>query len=235
MRRGTGVVTGLAGLLFSVLVAATPHPGKAARGAGSPQATHDVPATEFADRLQRKYDAVRDFSADFVQTYEGGALRKKTTERGTVLVKKPGRMRWAYTAPEEKLFISDGRKMYSWVPADKQVGVRDMPAEDEATTPLLFLVGKGQLTRDFVPSYTQLPGAPPGSVALKLTPRRRDREYEYLILVVDQTTLELQMLQALDGQGGTSSFTLSNLKENVGLPDRSFVFRIPRGADVVTQ
>jgi outer membrane lipoprotein carrier protein len=189
----------------------------------------------FAERLQRKYAAVRDFSSDFVQSYEGGALRKRTTERGTVLVKKPGMMRWRYTAPEEKLFVADGRKMYSWVPADKQVVVRDMPADGEATTPLLFLVGKGDLVRDFVPSFTTVPDAPAESIALKLTPRRRERDYEWLALVVDRDTLTIRMLVAVDGQGGTSTFTFTDLKENVGVPDRSFAFSIPRDADVVTQ
>ena len=82
--------------------------------------------------MQRHYDGVKDFSADFTHAYEGGVLRRKTTERGSVLVRKPGRMRWAYTAPEEKLFVSDGVKMYAWVPADRQVTISAMPKGDEA-------------------------------------------------------------------------------------------------------
>jgi outer membrane lipoprotein carrier protein len=199
------------------------------------QGAPDTSAQELAERVQRKYDAVRDFTADFTQSYTGGALRKKTTERGSVAVKKPGRMRWSYIAPEEKLFVSDGRKMYSWVPADKQVVVRDLPPTDQATTPVLFLVGKGHLTRDFVVSYTKVDGAPPSSVALKLTPRTRERDYDWLTLVVDAETLALRMLFAGDSQGGTSAFTFTNLRENVGLTDQMFAFTIPRGADVLTQ
>ena len=71
--------------------------------------------------MQQKYDRVKDFTADFTHTYEGGVLKKKSTERGTVQIKKPGRMRWEYTAPEKKTFVSDGRKIYSYIPADKQV------------------------------------------------------------------------------------------------------------------
>ena len=64
---------------------------------------------------------MRDFTADFSHTYAGGVLKKTTTERGTLQVKKPGRMRWEYVEPEHKLFVSDGRKIYSYLPADKQV------------------------------------------------------------------------------------------------------------------
>src|SRR5262245_47018382 len=82
-------------------------------------------AVELAQSLQRKYDTVRDFSTDFVHSYTSGALRKQLTERGHLLIKKPGKMRWEYTAPEHKLFVSDGVKIYSYIPEDKQVVVSD--------------------------------------------------------------------------------------------------------------
>src|SRR5213594_4325573 len=91
----------------------------------------DTTAPELAQALQKKYDAVKDFSADFVHAYEGGVLRKQITERGKLLVKKPGKMRWEYTAPEAKLFVSDGVKLYSYIPQDKQVIVSPVPSENE--------------------------------------------------------------------------------------------------------
>ena len=193
-------------------------------------------AAALAARLQARYDAIKDFTADFTQTYEGGVLRRKTTESGTLLVKKPGRMRWEYKAPEEKLFVADGRKIYAWVPADRQVTVSALPADDAPATPILFLLGRGQLTRDFTPSLPgAVAGAPADSVALALVPKTAVPDYDRLTLVVDRATLGLRMLIARDGQGGTSTFVFSNLKENVGLPDARFGFTIPKGADVVTQ
>jgi outer membrane lipoprotein carrier protein len=195
----------------------------------------DVTAPEFAQALQRKYEGIKDFSADFVHAYEGGVLRKLITERGRLLVKKPGKMRWEYAAPEEKVFVSDGVKMYSYIPEDKQVIVATIPPQDDATTPTLFLAGKGNLTRDFTPSLVDLPaGMPAGSRALKLVPRSPQREYDWLVLVVDAGTLGLRGLVTIDAQGGKSSFSFKNLKENVGLTDKDFAFKIPRGVDVVT-
>jgi outer membrane lipoprotein carrier protein len=194
----------------------------------------EAPASEMAARLQVHYDGVRDFSADFTHTYEGGILRKKTTERGTVLIKKPGKMRWAYSAPEEKLFVSDGRKMYAWVPADRQVTVTSLPSSDEPATPLLFLLGRGNLTRDFdVTRASAVSGAPADAYALQLVPKRRVPDYESLTVVVDRGSLGLRMLVARDGQAGTSTFTFTSLKENIGVPDSKFTFTIPRGAAIV--
>jgi len=191
-------------------------------------------ASELAATLQRKYDGVKDFSADFVHAYEGGVLRKQITERGKLQVKKPGKMRWEYTAPEEKLFVSDGVKMYSYIKQDKQVIVSDIPAADQATTPTLFLAGKGSLTRDFTPSLVDAPaGSPPGSQGLKLVPKTRQREYDWLTLVVDPVSLAIRGLVTVDAQGGTSRFSFMNLKENVGMADKAFEFKMPRGVEVV--
>ena len=195
----------------------------------------DPTAAELAEALQRKYDAVKDFSADFVHTYQGGVLKKQLTERGTVLIKKPGKMRWDYTAPEKKQFVSDGAKIYFYIPADKQVLVSSVPPNAAAATPALFLAGKGRLTSEFTPSLVELPaGLPAGSRALKLVPKSKQPDYDWLVLAVDPATLAIQGLVTIDAQGGTSTFAFTKLKENVGLADTQFTFKIPRGVDVVT-
>ena len=191
-------------------------------------------AESVARALQAKYDRVRDFSTDFVHAYRGGVLHQTATERGRLSVKKPGKMRWEYTSPERKLFVSDGRKLYSYIPEDKQVIVSDVPNEDHATTPALFLAGKGNLQRDFTVSYVQIDSVPAGTTVLKFSPRRAEPEYDWLALAVDPRTLAIRALVTVDSQGGRSTFTFTNLKENVRIADNEFAFSIPRGVDVIT-
>lgn len=190
------------------------------------------PAPEVAAALQKKYDAVHDFTADFVHESEGGLLRKKQVERGVVQIKKPGKMRWDYKSPETKVFVSDGRRIYLHVPADNQVIVSPVPSEDQATTAVLFLVGKGNLTRDFRVSYAD--GGAADTYALRLDPKTPETDYDWLQVVVDRKTLQIKALTAADRDGGRSTFQFSNFKENVGLSDKTFAFKIPRGADVTT-
>lgn len=192
-------------------------------------------AQQLADALQKRYDRVADFSADFVHVYKGGVLRQQLTERGRMSIKKPGKMRWEYSAPERKVFVSDGTKLFFYVPSDKQVLVSAVPPPDQGTTPALFLAGQGDLTRDFTASHVPGPIGGDTSVrALKLTPKTRQSEFEWLVLSLDANTLRLRGLESQDGQGGISSFLFTNLKENVGMPDKAFEFAIPRGVDVVT-
>ena len=189
-------------------------------------------ADALARALQQRYQGVRDFTADFVQTYRGGVLRTETRERGTVAVKKPGRMRWVYTNPERKEFVSDGQKIYSYIPEDRQVLVAQVPPENEASTPVLFLTGKGDIAKDFTPALVE--SSVPGTVGLKLTPRRNEPEYEYLIVAVDPANLQIRALTTRDRQGGESVLKFDNLQENKGISDKDFAFRIPRGVDVLT-
>jgi outer membrane lipoprotein carrier protein len=196
------------------------------------QAPQAPSAEMVAQALQQRYQGIRDFSADFVHSYRGGVGRTQTTERGTMAIKKPGLMRWNYTTPEKKQFVSDGKKIYFYIPEDRQVQITDMPAADQAATPALFLAGKGNISRDFTAAYADK--SPAGTVALKLTPRRAEPDYEYLIVAVDPKTMQIRALTTRDRQGGDSTLTFSNLKENRGLSDNEFAFRIPRGVDVVT-
>ena len=142
-------------------------------GLASGQATPT--AQEIATSIQRKYDTIRDFSADFVHTHEGGVLKRKRIERGTLLVKKPGKMRWTYQAPDEKVFVSDGVRLIQYFPDENRAVVSEVPDDDQAA--VLFLAGRGHLTRDFNVSFSQ--GGSDAGVAwtLRLEPRKPQPEY----------------------------------------------------------
>jgi outer membrane lipoprotein carrier protein len=187
-------------------------------------------ADALAKSLQQRYQGISVFRADFSQTYRGGVLRTRSVESGTVAVKKPGKMRWLYSKPEKKEFVSDGQKMYLYIPQDRQVIVNDVSG-DSASTSSLFLAGKGDISRDFTAAYVDSPV--PGTLALKLTPRRRQPDYDYLVVAVDPASLQIRGLLTRDPQGGDSTLTFTNLKENQGISDKEFAFRIPRGVDVV--
>jgi outer membrane lipoprotein carrier protein len=208
----------LAGLL---VLAPVPAAAQNARGADS-----------LARALQQRYEGVRDFSAEFSQSYRGGILRTETRERGTVAIKKPGRMRWVYTDPERKEFVSDGTRIYSYIPEDRQVIVSSVPAGNDASTPVLFLTGRGDLVRDFRATLTDSPIE--GTVALQLTPHRDEPEYEYLVVAVDPSSLQIRGLVTRDRQGGLSTLRFDKLQENTGISDKEFAFQIPRGVDVIT-
>jgi outer membrane lipoprotein carrier protein len=218
----------LAASLATLAASSTAEP----RAQQLPTARLTPPASEVAAALQRKYDTIKDFSASFTQTYQGGVLGSKKVESGTVFIKKPGKMRWDYAKPQKKLFVSDGRTMYMYFPEDRQVMTNPVPDQDQATSAVLFLMGKGSISRDFNVQYGR--GGGEDTYVLRLDPRMRQADYDWLEVVVDRDTLQIRGLTAADAQGGRSTFVFSGFKENPGLPDKMFQFSVPRGTEVIT-
>lgn len=184
-------------------------------------------------QLQARYAAIGDFSADFAHSYQGGVLQATDVERGTVHVKKPGRWRFDYTHPEIKRFVSNGRTVVSYFPADRQAIVSDLPPGGGSATPASFLAGDGDLTRDFDVRYVS-GASTDADWVVELTPRVGDADYETLTLAIDTVDLAIRRMSAIDLQGGVSSYVFSNLQQNQGIADRFFEFDAPRGVEVVT-
>ena len=211
--------------MFLLVVAAIGVGGLAPR-AGQ---TGNPTAPELAARLQTRYESIRDFTADFSQTYRGVLNRKGATERGKVLLKKPNRVRFTYESPEQKVFVSDGATFKSYYKEDRAGSEYPLPKDNEASTALLFLAGRGNLARDFTPTIAD--GAPPTEWHLGLVPKTKQTDFDTLMLVIDRRTLALLGFETTDPQG-TNTIRFDNLKENTGIPDSAFVFKFPTGTAI---
>lgn len=188
------------------------------------------PAAELAARIQARYATIRDFTADFTLTQTSALVPKAGQDRGRVSVKKPGKMRWVFTTGNRSEVVADGAEIYSYFPEDRLVRVAPLPSGDAASSPLLLLTGRGDLTRDFTPSPK--PEAVEGQWRLTVLPKTPQPEFTQLTLIVEPVTLKLRGLVLLDDQGALKHFTFTNLRENQSLPDSTFVFTIPRGVEV---
>jgi outer membrane lipoprotein carrier protein len=214
------LVTRFGALALSIIVAASPLAAQAPES-----------APQLASRIQAHYSTVRDFTADFTLNQTSGLLPQAKTERGTVKIKKPLRMWWNYTTSDKQQFISDGSRLYLYQPRDKVVTVTPLPADEEASTALLFLAGRGNLTRDF--KATLPADQPAGEWRLVLEPAgTRKADFRTLTLEVDRQSLQLRGLVVVDEQGGTSKFRFTNMRENRGLTDQEFAFTIPKGVAI---
>ena len=184
-----------------------------------------------ARALQQRYQGISDFSADFVQIYRGGVLRRKAV-RGEGFGKKPGRMRWTYVKPERKSSSRTARRSIrtSAGPAgDCEPGPAGERGRDPGVVP-------GRQRRYRARFHVERPPKPavPGTVAAEAHPRRRPRITSIWSSAIDPPALQIRALTTLDRQGGQSTLTFTNLKENTGISDKEFAFRVPRGVDVIT-
>jgi outer membrane lipoprotein carrier protein len=215
---------GLAAL--GLLIVGSSNGSLAASAAGQ---TGPAPG-DLARRIQAHYDTVKDFTSDFTQHYAGGFLPQETDDRGTLTVKKPGMMRWTYATGEKQEYVTDGVRSYSYFPKNKHGTEAPLPKGDDTSTAVLFLAGRGDLTRDFT---TAMSGTqPPGEWRLTLTPKKPQSDFVSLTLIVDRAALKLAGLIKTDAQQTVTTFRFPNLKENTGVPASKFAFQFPSGTQV---
>jgi outer membrane lipoprotein carrier protein len=184
-------------------------------------------AQDVARRVEERAVGAADLEARFVQTYRSEALGREIVERGRLRLKRPGRMRWDYDAPDQKTFVSDGKTFYFYVPADRQVIVRDQGGSHGIVN--LLLSGRGAILEPFEPS---LESATNGRLRLRLTPRQPDPDVERAFLELD-AEYRIRGIEIVDAQGSRSRFDFDGIRENLGLSDKLFRFEIPRGVEVI--
>jgi outer membrane lipoprotein carrier protein len=184
------------------------------------------------DGLQRRYASVETVTGVFQQTYHAPGIDQ--VESGVFRMKRPGLMRWEYRRPEEKLFIADGREAFLYVPLDSQVTVQPFSASDIRGTPLDLLLGGAEIRKSFAVSWEQqMKPAAEQTALIRLTPRRGEGEYEFLVLEIDPKSFDLRRIVIREHGGNTSEFQLTDIKVNVKMGNKEFQFKIPKGVEVV--
>jgi outer membrane lipoprotein-sorting protein len=176
-----------ASLLFSLLLASLLAPGSAAARVPAPDLLY-TPATQvdlsnLIDKLQNKYSRMQGLASDFMQIYRGPDGRT-LRESGRLLLKRPGKARWEYISPRRKLFISDGRNIYFYVEGERHATQVSVRQSADPQIPFLFLLGRGNLRRDFsrIEMLSDERATEAGNVVLKLVPKRAPEEFKQLLV-----------------------------------------------------
>jgi len=190
-----------------------------------------------AQAVDEHYNHLRSLQAEFTEVYRGSGLER--TEAGTLWLakgglKKPGKMRWEYRSPREKLFVSDGRDAWFYVPDDRQARKTEAGKLDDIRSPLAFLLGKSRLEKE-LQGLSLAPDVAPlaaEDVVLRGVPQAMvDRVSEILVEITPQHRIARIMINEVDGS--TTEYRFSDQKENAAIPDGKFKFRPPAGTETV--
>lgn len=200
----------------------------AAPAAAAPTLDEAVNALEQAQRR------VTDLKAPFRQAALNKALNQTVEARGTLYLKKPGRLRWEYQTPTPQEIVSDGTRLWIYTPELKQVNVSAAPAVLVGPAGS-FLQGLGQVREHFEPRFLN-PAQPTdadGLVVLDLVPKRPQPLMTRLIVSVDPRTWLVRQAVIHDELGNTVTVRFGDTVVNSGLSDALFVFVPPPGVAVV--
>ena len=191
--------------------------------------TTNVSAT--ARAVDEHYNHLKTFKASFTEMFQGDGISR--TESGTLWLKKPGRMRWEYRVPRDKLFLIDSQNAYFYVTGDRQARKTPVKNLDDIRSPMRYLLGKTKLEKEFdglslAPDLTPMEQ---GDVLLRGVPKTmKDRVSEVVLEVSPSHQIRRIVIHGLDGT--TTDFSFSQIEENVPVQDSLFRFTPPPGVDV---
>ena len=208
-------------LLVVVLVSA---------GAARLVAQTDVHA--IADKVDQRYNHMQTLQAQFSETYSGAGMKR--TESGTLELKKPGRMRWDYSEPRPKMFLTDGSTAWFYVPGERQARRAPVKQIEDLRSPLRYLLGKSKLEKEFI-GLTVVSDAKPlnaGDIVLRGVPKgMQERVSQTLLEVTPDGLITRIVVEEMDGS--VTEFRFLQQKENVQVSDQRFRFTPPPGVEVV--
>ncbi len=197
-------------------------------GASPPSDVHAI-----AQAVDNRYNHLQTMQAEFSETYRGTGAER--TESGTLWLKKPGKMRWEYRSPKEKLFLSDGREAWFYMPGDRQVQKTSVRKLDDLRSPLAFLLGKAKLEKEldglsFAPDVTPLES---GDVVLRGIPKAlAGRVNQVMLEVTTDGRIVRILVEEVDGS--ETEYRFRDQKENLEVSDQRFRFVPPPGVEVIS-
>jgi outer membrane lipoprotein carrier protein len=196
----------------------------------SPAPARDVHG--LAHAVDEHYNHLRTLQAEFSEVYRGSGMER--AEAGTLWLKKPGKMRWEYRSPREKLFVSDGHEAWFYVPDDRQARKTPVSKLDDLRSPLAFLLGKTKLEKELqglslAPDVSALDA---GNVVLRGVPQAlADRVGEILLEITPEYRISRIVINEIDGS--VTEYRFSQQTENVEISDSRFRFAPPAGTETV--
>lgn len=201
---------------------------------GSPAAAAEGScAASLTERVQKRYDRIRDLRARFEQRTDraslGGAPADALVASGEVVFAKPGRMRWRYEAPEPSLVVSDGKTLWIFDEKAREVQKLALGEGFVSAAGVQFLLGDGKLAAEFEIAAR---GCDAELATLLLDPKR-ETHYERIELRVDRESGAVVETVVVDLFGNRTTVAFRDVRENAGAASDLFRFDPPAGARVL--
>jgi outer membrane lipoprotein carrier protein len=185
-----------------------------------------------AQAIDDHYNRLQTLQAEFTETYRGAGIER--TESGSLWLKKPGKMRWEYRSPKEKLFLSDGKDAWFYLPGDRQVRRTSVKKLDDLRSPLGFLLGKTRLERelDGLSAASDVAPLTPGNTVLRGTPKNMAGRINEVVLEITPDC-RIARIQFEEADESVTEYRFSEQRENAEIADQLFRFTPPAGVETV--
>ncbi|HEU0121254.1 MAG TPA: outer membrane lipoprotein chaperone LolA [Bryobacteraceae bacterium] len=189
----------------------------------------DVDLTRVLKSVETRYNTVKTLEMDFDLTYIAPNNARRT-ESGRLFLRKPGRMRWEYTKPDGKLFVSNGTDYWYYSPVSRRAEKMKLKEAQDLQAPMAFLIGKLDFQRDF----NQFLVRPEGQlVRITAQPKNPDKAPYREVMFLATPDARIEQLTVRGQDASTMEFRFRNEVRNPAQTDSLYVFTPPPGVEVV--
>ena len=187
-------------------------------------------AIAIVDAIQKQYDATDTFQARFLQKSYLKVLGQSQVAEGFVSIKKPGKMKWDYKAPDQQILVSNDQGLWLYLPDEKQVTKMRTQSIYSSNTPALFLAGRGKLTESFtIGKVTEERGL----YVVEMIPREKAQNLSKMVLLADKKNYQIVGSRVYDNLGNKTEMLFSNTRINPNLESKLFQFKVPKGVEII--
>jgi len=197
------------------------------------QAGEPLSLDQVIEKVQEVYNHTEDVQAHFEQETGIKSWGQTQTAKGKVSFKKKGRMCWEYSAPMPQKIVSDGKKVWFYIPQDRQVTVYEMNQGLQSEIASSMLLGKGDLKKEFKITFDDSPSGEIKCYRLRLKPLKPQAGINQVILSVDVNSFQVFQTEIIDTFGNSNRIRFSHMVVNTHPPDSLFTFVVPEGVQVV--
>jgi outer membrane lipoprotein carrier protein len=178
-----------------------------------------------------RYSKIKNMKASFSQTTFVKTLGRDQVKSGTVMFKRPDKMRWDYDKPATEQLLTDGFTLWIYQPEEKVVYMRKIDQVNSTTVPMQVLSGEIDAKKQF---DAKIGTEADGKVALILVPKAKGAGYEKAVLTISTENFEILGIDVVDIYGNKTKLKLSSIEYNAELPDSLFVYTPKPGVEVIS-
>jgi outer membrane lipoprotein carrier protein len=177
------------------------------------------------DGLENRYNRAKTLQVSFEESYMGSG-RPRRSEAGELSLQKPGKMRWQYSQPAGKVFLSDGKLIYYYNPIAKRAEKMKLKESEDMRAPLAFLLGKLDFQKDFSDFQLKLDGDNKLVIAKPKSDKLPYKQVEFTV----SPQMEIRQLIVSGHDDAILIFRFSNERVNPVIAENEFKFELPAGA-----
>ena len=190
----------------------------------------DISDQQALDAIQNHYEKILTFEANFIQESYIRMMNQTQSVEGKVKIKKPGKMRWVYGAPEEQVLISDENTLWLYIPEEEQATKVPVESIYSSNTPALFLAGQGKLTEAFkVESVNQ----EKKKIIVTLVPKTAQQGLARLVLFADKKNYQITGSTVYDKLGNKTTIRFNQIRVNKKISEKQFQLNTPPNVEIL--